>query len=182
MIATIVTAEEELLQIVDLSRQNQKINITEDEINKEGFTSWSYSLELLQKMHKLHPSVIVKDGDKVVGYALVAFKEARNFHPDMEVMISLVDKVIYNDKPLSSYRYYVMGQVCVDKDYRGKGVFSMLYEKHKALFEHQFDFIETEISTSNKRSVRAHEKVGFKSIYTYKDEKDEWSVVIWDWK
>ena len=78
--ATIVTTEEELQQIVQLSYQNQKTSISEEEKNKEGFISWNYSLELLQKMQALHPNVIVKDGNKVVGYALVALKETRHFH------------------------------------------------------------------------------------------------------
>ena len=97
-------------------------------------------------------------------------------------MIGFIDSIEYNGKPLSSYNYYVMGQVCIDKNYRGKGVFNMLYQKHKELFKHKFDFIETEISTGNKRSMRAHEKVGFKTIYTYRDDKDEWNVVLWSWE
>ncbi|HRI22149.1 MAG TPA: GNAT family N-acetyltransferase [Panacibacter sp.] len=182
MYATIVTTEEELLQILELSKQNQKSGITEEERKEQGFISWNYSIELLKKMHELHPNVIVKDGDKVAGYALVAFKEARHFHPEMDHMIQSIDDIIYNGKPLSSYNYYVMGQVCVDKAYRGKGIFDMLYLKHKELFQHRFDFVETEISTSNKRSVRAHERIGFKTIETHRDEKDEWSIVVWNWQ
>lgn len=182
MLATIVTTEEELEQIVQLSYQNKKESISEDEKTSQGFVSWNYSMELLKKMHALHPNVIVKDGSRVVGYALVALKEARHFHQQMEHMISFVDDVLYNYKPLRDYKYYVMGQVCVDKAYRGKNVFAMLYEKHKELFQNTFDFIETEISTSNTRSMRAHEKVGFKTIYTYTDANDEWNVVIWNWQ
>ncbi len=182
MIATIVTTDEELKQIVELSHQNQKANISEEDVDKEGFTSWSYSLDLLQKMHGLHPNVIVKDGDKVVGYAMVALKEARGFHKELAEMMNFIDSIEYNGKPLSSYNYYVMGQVCIDKNYRGTGVFNMLYQKHKELFQHKFDFVETEISSSNKRSLRAHEKVGFKTIYTYRDNKDEWNVVLWNWE
>ena len=182
MIATIVTTDDELQQIVELSHQNQRSNITEEEKDKEGFISWDYSMELLQKMHALHPNVIVKDGDKVVGYAMVALKEARDFHKELAEMMNFIDSIEYNGKPLSSYNYYVMGQVCIDKNYRGKGVFNMLYQKHKELFKHKFDFIETEISTGNKRSIRAHEKVGFKTIYTYRDDKDEWNVVLWNWE
>ena len=57
----------------------------------------------------------------------------------------------------------------------------MLYGHHKKLFEKAYDFVITEISTSNTRSLRAHEKIGFKIIYTYKDVLDEWNVVLWDW-
>jgi ribosomal protein S18 acetylase RimI-like enzyme len=170
------------LQIVQLSDQNIRDKVSQEEKQLQGFVSWSYSFYLLEKMNDQHPHVIVKDGKKVVGYALVALKNARHFHPDLETMIHHLDKVSLNGKKLGDYNYYVMGQICIDKSYRGKGIFQMLYQKHKELFAKKFDFVVTEISTSNARSLRAHEKVGFKTIYTYRDIMDEWNVVLWDWK
>jgi ribosomal protein S18 acetylase RimI-like enzyme len=75
-----------------------------------------------------------------------------------------------------------MGQICVDKAYRGKGLVNMLYQKHREIYSSRFDFILTEISTANIRSIKAHEKLGFQSIHTYTDAMDEWRVVIWNWK
>lgn len=75
-----------------------------------------------------------------------------------------------------------MGQVCIDKDYRGKGLFSMLFQKHKELYSKKYELMVTEIATTNKRSQKAHEKVGFKTIHTHKDALEEWNVVAWDWK
>lgn len=181
MIATVVTTDEELKQIVELSRKNHRLYIDAGEKEKEGFVSWEYSFDLLKKMQDQQPHVIVKDGERLVGYALVALKEAGAFHTDLVAMFSYLETVKYNGKFLSEYKYYVMGQVCVDKDYRGKGVFNMLYQQHKKLFKDRFDFVATEISQNNTRSVRAHEKVGFKTIYTYKDSIDNWNVVVWDW-
>jgi L-amino acid N-acyltransferase YncA len=75
-----------------------------------------------------------------------------------------------------------MGQICIDKTYRGKGVFKMLYDKHREMNKDVYDFIVTEISTGNLRSIKAHQKTGFKTIHTYLDHMDEWNVVLWDWK
>ncbi|CAN5562023.1 hypothetical protein BH10BAC2_BH10BAC2_33290 [soil metagenome] len=182
MYATIVTTDEELQQIVELSHLNQRANVSEAEKSKEGFISWEYSYELLKQMQDQCPHIIVKDGDKLAGYALVAMKEAKAFYVDLAVMISKLETLLYNGKALADYNYYVMGQVCVDKTYRGKGVFDMLYQHHKQILKDRFDFVITEISTNNYRSIRAHEKVGFKNIYTYRDAVDEWSVVLWDWE
>ncbi|HXL57781.1 MAG TPA: GNAT family N-acetyltransferase [Chitinophagaceae bacterium] len=182
MHATIVTTNEELQQIIQLSHQNLRTKISEEEKTSEGFVSWNYSIELLQKMHTLHPNVIVKDGNIIAGYAMVALKEARHFHPSLEAMIHYLETLTFNNKKLSEYKYYVMGQICIAKAYRGKGVFEMLYQKHKTLFENDYDFVITKISTGNRRSLRAHEKIGFKPIYTYADNMDEWNVVLWDWK
>jgi len=182
MLATTVTTGDELQQIVQLSDQSIRTKLSEEEKQSQGFVSWSYSFGLLQKMNEQHPHVIVKHDNNVIGYALVALKEAKHFHPDLETMIQHLDEITYNNKKLSDYNYCVMGQICVEKSFRGKGIFEMLYQKHKEVFQDKYDFVVTEISTSNRRSLRAHEKVGFKTIYTYRDAMDEWNVVIWDWR
>ena len=74
-----------------------------------------------------------------------------------------------------------MGQVCIDKDYRGKGIFNILFQKHKEVYSNAYELLVTEISTKNYRSQKAHEKIGFTTIYTYSDALDEWNVVVWDW-
>lgn len=181
MLATIVTTEPEIDQIIQLSLYNSKEALTTQEKEKEGFISWYYTSDLLRQMHQLSPSVIIKDGNILAGYALVAFREAAQFHEDLKAMVAQLDQLHYNNKKLSDYRYYVMGQVCVHKAYRGKGLLSILYQKHKELFLGKFDFVITEISSSNFRSLKAHEKIGFKTIYTYADSMDEWKVVLWDW-
>lgn len=181
MIATVVKTDEELQQIVELSHKNMRANFSEEEQHTHGFVTWSYSFELLQQMNAQQPHVIVKDNNEVIGYALVALKEARQFHPDLNAMIVQLETLAYNNKRLSDYKYYVIGQVCVDAAWRGKHVFQMLYAHHKKLFEKDFDMVVTEVSTSNKRSMRAHEKIGFKTIYTYSDALDEWNVMVWNW-
>ena len=109
MTATIVTTGEELEQIVQLSHKNLRANIPEKEQTIQGFITWNYSLELLQQMNAQQPHVIVKDHDKVIGYALVALKESGQFHPDLQAMIDQLETIQYNNKQLSEYRYYVMG-------------------------------------------------------------------------
>lgn len=171
--ATIVTTEKELIQIHQLNRENLKQNLSPEERQKEGFVTWLYSIELLQQMHALAPSVIVKDRDVLIGYALVALQETKSFHIDLQIMIDNLQSLLYNQKPLFSYNFYCMGQICIHKDYRGKEVFNMLYQKHKEMYSIKYDLVVTEISTSNFRSQKAHEKLGFKTIHTYRDKVDE---------
>jgi ribosomal protein S18 acetylase RimI-like enzyme len=179
--ATIVTSIDELIQIHRLNQQNLRRNLDINTQQREGFVTWLYSPELLQKMHKLSPSIIVKDGGKVVAYALTTLKESKAFHPDLETMFCNLADVHYKNKPLSSHRFYCMGQICIDKRYRGKGIVTMLYQKHKETYGEHYEFLLTEISANNFRSLKAHDKIGFQTIYTYKDAMDEWKVVIWDW-
>ena len=179
---TVVTKDDELIQINGLNVQNLKTSLSKQEKEQQGFVTWLYPVSLLRSMHKIAPSIIVKDDDAVVGYALVTLKEARNFHHDLRTMINKLELINYKGKLLSSYTYYIMGQVCIQKNYRGKGIFEMLFQKHKELYSSRYELLVTEISTANYRSKKAHEKVGFKTIHTYSDDLDEWNVVVWDWR
>ncbi len=179
--ATLVTTNEELEQIETLSQLNNIAQLSAEEKSKEGFVTWSYTLDVLQQLHKISPSIIVKDGDLVAGYALVLTKEAATVYPPLQGMIDNLNQVQYKGQPLNYHRYYIMGQVCVHPDYRGKGIFQQLYDYHKQLFAQDYDFLLTEISTTNLRSQRAHQKTGFRTIHTYRDDIGEWDVVVWDW-
>lgn len=178
---SLVNQETELVQILELQKKNLAIHISEEEIRSEGFVTLSHNLETLQKMHRLAPSVVIKNGDAVIAYALTMLKECRQLIPDLEPMFSLFDTLHYNKKPLDDYRFYVMGQICIEKAYRGLGLVEKLYTFHKQQYAPLFDLMVTEIATRNKRSMRAHKKAGFESIHIYRDHLDEWAVVAWDW-
>lgn len=182
LISKAVTSTEELQQILDLQQKYLAGHNSSKEEKEQGFVTVQHNLQKLQQMHALAPSVIVKDGDAVIGYALVMLNEATSLIPELMPMFEVLNKLSYNNKPLHSYNYYVMGQICIDKAYRGQGVFEMLYSKHRELMQSNFDFIVTEIATRNTRSIRAHEKVGFTLLHRYTDAADEWDVVVWDWK
>lgn len=177
----LLTSRDELLQVAALSKKNLRTTLDKSESEKEGFVTWEYTVELLEAIHRLAPSVIVKNGDDVVAYALVTLKEAGPFHKDLTNMIHHLNDIEYKGKPLSAYRYYVMGQICVKKDFRGKGLVDAMYRFHREVYQKEFDLLITEISTSNIRSMKAHEKNGFKTICVYTDALDQWNVVVWDW-
>ena len=179
---TTVETKEELQEILELQQRNLIQNIDEVEMQTQGFVTMIHDLDVLQQMHDLAPSVIAKDDKQVVGYALVMLRECRELFPPLEPMFENLDHLEYRNNPLSEYRFYIMGQVCIDKKFRRTGLFDRLYQKHKEMYSEKFDFIIAEVSTRNQRSLRAHERVGFEIINTYSDDVDEWAVVLWNWK
>jgi hypothetical protein len=178
---TTVENTDELQQVIDLSKKNMVRDLSASEIQSQGFVTMQYTLDALQQMHSLAPSVVAKDGNNVVGYALVLPAEARSVFPPLEPLFVILQSLNWNNKPVTHYKFYIMGQVCIEKEYRALGLFDRLYEKHRELFSGKYDFVITEISTRNFRSMRAHERVGFRIINTHRDELDEWAVVLWDW-
>lgn len=177
----LVSHTEELRQILQLQQQNLFQHLAEEESRSQGFVTMQHSLEILQQMHDLAPAVIIKDNEQVVAYALSMLKECRHLMPELSSMFELFDRLGWKGKPLNEYRYYVVGQICVAKAYRGMGLAEALYRHHRQVYQQRFDLFLTEIATRNTRSIKAHEKVGFQIIHIHKDVLDEWAIVGWDW-
>ena len=54
-----------------------------------------------------------------------------------------------------------MGQICIDKPWRGRGLFDQLYAAHRQHLSGRYDCCITEVATRNGRSMSAHLRVGF---------------------
>ena len=65
---------QDLQQILHLQNENLIQNIDETEIRSQGFVTLLHDLATLEQMHRLAPSVIIKDDNKVVAYALTMLR------------------------------------------------------------------------------------------------------------
>lgn len=182
MTATVTKDLRDLQQILTLQSANLMAGLSASEWQEQGFVTVRHTLDVLQKMHDAAPSIIIKDNDRVVAYALTMLRECSHMVPVLAPMFANFEKLSWKERPLNAQRFYVMGQICIDKDYRGRGLFDQLYQKHREVYSPRFDLLVTEIATRNKRSLRAHERVGFQTFNVYRDDTDEWAVVAWDWK
>jgi len=169
-------------QILDLQCINLPINISDSEAKEQGFVTVHHDFELLSAMNAPYPHIIAKDGDQVIGYTLVMLKDFGDKIPVLQPMFEKTNSLQYNGDSLKETPYFVMGQVCVDKAYRGQGIFAGLYQKMKTEMSPHFKYIITEIATRNTRSMRAHEKVGFETIHIFQTPEEEWAIVAWDWR
>lgn len=179
---TTIGSETDIRQVLALQQANLPVNITPETAAAQGFVTVKHDPALLFQMNETIPQVIAKDQDQVIGYALVMLPSFQELIPVLKPMFAQLDALSYQGKKLSDFRYYVMGQICIAAAYRGMGVFDQLYQKHRELYAEKFDFCLTEIAARNHRSLKAHARVGFNKIHAYKDETDDWEIVIWDWK
>jgi ribosomal protein S18 acetylase RimI-like enzyme len=179
--ASLVKTNRELDQIAELSRANLVSEVSAETKAKEGFVTWVYTPEILRALHAIVPSVIVKDGDVLAGYALTLTAACADIYPIMKATLEHMNGLSYKGRLLGDRRIYLMGQICVDKAYRGQGVVEQLYRAHREYFSDKFDLLVTEISAKNPRSLKAHQKAGFEVIDTYPDNGEVWDVVLLDW-
>jgi len=180
---TISSTSQDLEGIIKLQKKNLRHDLTETEIKEQGFVTVAHQLEDLTKMHEFEKNIIAKNGDEVIAYVIGMTEQSKNDIPVLVDMYESFDHLQYDGKPVSAYRYIVVGQVCVDKAYRGQGIFDSIYQAYKTHFNGRFDFAITEVAAINFRSARAHKRVGFKEIGRTTDSNGiDWSIVLWDWR
>ncbi|MEM1216631.1 MAG: GNAT family N-acetyltransferase [Bacteroidota bacterium] len=171
---------EELPLILALQRQNLARAISPAEALAQGFVTVEHDLALLTAMNCPHAHTIATAADGLAGYALTMTADFRDRIPVLDPLFSRLDQLEWRGHTVGDLSYVVMGQVCVAKKYRGRGVFTDLYRTMAARMGPYFEVIITEISERNTRSLRAHAKVGFADIHRYTDPQGErWVVVGW---
>ena len=178
---TRVSSPSEIIGIRDLQALNLKQNITAEEAIDQGFLTAAYTIEYLQEMNAVSPSIIAKDGDKVVGYALVATKDIRKGHDLIEGLFDAIDACEYNGKLLRDVNYVVVGQLCVAKEYRGQDLVQKLYGHFRDCLSSEFTYLVTDVAKANLRSLKAHKKRGFQVINELTYGGFGWDIVLWDW-
>ena len=179
---TAANTDKDLSEILALQQSNLRRNLTVDAISSEGFVTVRHSFTDLRKLNEQEQHQVIKADGKVVGYILAMTEKSKADIPVLIPMFELFQQVPYRGEPISAYKYMVVGQVCVAADFRGQGLFDEAYAAYRDRFSARYEFAVTEIATANTRSIKAHQRLGFKEVHRYIDEQQvEWSIVLWDW-
>ncbi|GAB4027187.1 GNAT family N-acetyltransferase [Spirosoma gilvum] len=181
---TTVQSDADVQGILALQQKNLRRNVPLDVQVDQGFVTVEHDPQVLARMNQAAPSIIAKDGDTVVGYALTMLSEFGADIPELLPLFDLINKLTYDGKSLSEYAWYVMGQVCVADGYRGERIFDRMFEHHREVYGNRFRLLITDISANNTRSLRAHNRVGFESLHEFYDPAigETWVVVAWDFQ
>jgi RimJ/RimL family protein N-acetyltransferase len=173
----------ELQGILDLQRANLRKNLSKEEQLSQGFVSLQYDLEFLKIMPAGRHHIIAKDRDKVVGYVLLMDRSTNHLMKEGGGIFPIFNELEYKGRKFNDWNYCSVGQVCVDKNYAGKGLLGRMYAFYKESYQSRYDLAMTDISYLNHRSLKAHLKAGFEVIMRF-DEPDHgepWDIVVWDW-
>lgn len=169
---TRASTEPELQQILKLQTTNLRDSLSSSEWRQEGFVSAVHTLALLREMNDVCAHILAKEGEKVIGYTLCMHP---CFSETIPLLRSLFGKV--SDLVEPSHRFMIMGQVCVDKSFRKKGIFRGLYEAMRSALQGKYDSIITEVDNDNQRSLQAHKAIGFKTLEIYVSGNRTWHLI-----
>ena len=163
---------EELKQILVLQQRNLPGKLSIAEKHTEGFVTVEHTPELLERMNIICGHIIAKDAVAVVGYALCMHPQ---FYDEISVLKPMFTEL--ESKLPAGYRYMVMGQICVAKAYRGKGIFRGLYRLMSQKLKPDYEGVITEVDARNLRSLNAHTAVGFRLISSYTSGGQNWRLL-----
>ncbi len=171
----------DLLGILTLQQKNLLSLLSEEEKHEQGFVTVQHTQEQVKRMHDITPHVLAKNKDEIVGYILAMTLDSRNLVPSLIPLFTNFEKLAVRGKKVIDYQPMVIGQVCVAKSQRGTGLVDKLYTAYRAQYAPNYDFAITSIALSNKRSLAAHQRIGFEVISTFEDKIQPWAIVLWDW-
>jgi GNAT superfamily N-acetyltransferase len=166
-------------QILDLQRLNHAGALSPDVQAHEGFVYAQHTASLLRRMSAELPQAVALADHMVVGYCLSLPLSLRSELPTIAPMFDQFARSAYRGRSLSELSFFVGGQVCVDRAYRGRGLIGRLYEHVRRSAPAEYELCVTEIAIRNQVSVRAHKRIGFEEISKYSDGREEWVIVAW---
>ncbi|MCZ2485028.1 GNAT family N-acetyltransferase [Aquirufa antheringensis] len=175
----LVKSQEEMKGVLALQQANLRNNITQEEAETQGFLMAEYDLDFLELLNQKSPGIIAKDGEKVVGYSLVALPETARQHPLLADLVQNIERCIFEGKPVENYA--IVAQLCVSKEYRGQDLVQKLYGSFRDHYANRYTYCVTDVAQANHRSLKAHQKRGFQVIDTLDYGGIGWNIVLWDW-
>lgn len=176
-------SKKDLEGILHLQKANLATNLSAVERQSQGFVTVMHTYEQLSKLNDDEKHIVAKDNDTVVGYLLAMTQKSKSDIPVLIPMFNIFNELFVNGRSIADHTYIVVGQVCIDKLYRGQGLLDQCYAAYKKYYRNKYTFAITEIATANARSLNAHKRIGFETLKTYKaPDNVEWEIVVWDWQ
>ncbi|MCS7017908.1 MAG: GNAT family N-acetyltransferase [Cytophagales bacterium] len=168
----------DLPQILELQRANLREYVSADVQQSQGFVVARYDMPFLERLYAVEPPIVAYHNHKVVGYCLPTPLEVATTSDFLRTTAEMVATLYYHDKPLTAYRYCLMGQICIAESHRGIGLFDQLYLFMRKHLQGRYELVVTEVSYRNHRSLRAHQRIGYEIIHSYNHD-EHWAVVVW---
>lgn len=149
---------DELDGVMALLRANHADNLGEAE-RRDGFVTTNMSPEQLAALIAEENGVTVaRDGDRVVAFALAAPWAFWSRWPFFRNMIRILGNYRFDGVTLTEDNSYQYGPVCVDRDYRGQGIFERVFAASLRTMEERYPIMVTFVNQANPRSYAAHSR------------------------
>lgn len=141
-----------------LLKANHVSSLSEAE-KKDGFVTTNMTLEQMTALITEENGVTVAlDGDRVVAFALAAPWKFWSQWPFFRNMIRILGDYSFEGVTLTEANSYQYGPICIDRDYRGQGLFERVFAASLRTMEDRYPIMVTFVNQANPRSYAVHSR------------------------
>ena len=165
-------------KILLLQKDNLLRNLKPED-QQDGFLSIEYSHDQLQRLSNELGIFVALENDRLSGYLIAQTMYFALQSPLISTMVRRFPDILYNFRPLSGFRTFVYGPVCVAKQAKGKGGLEGLFNVMFQALKGQFDAGVAFVSEQNPRSLYAHQaKLGMKVVDEFKFNGQKYKTLV----
>lgn len=164
--------------ILALQKDNLLGNL-EPQDQQDGFLSIEYSRDQLESLNNELGIFVAQDNDHLAGYLIAQTMDHALQSPLISTMVKRFPDVLYRARPLSGFRTFIYGPVCIERRSRGQGILEGLFNVMLKTLK-QFDVGVGFVSERNPRSLHAHQdKLGLKVVDEFEfNGQKYWTLVF----
>lgn len=131
---------------------------TPENERENGFVTTPFTVVQIEKIIGLSGLFVAEDERKIIAYAFAGSWEYFSQWAIFPFMVSRLGKLNWGTEIITTKNSFQYGPICIDKNYRGSGVFQKLFELMRIGMNRQYPIGVTFINKINKRSFEAHTK------------------------
>jgi hypothetical protein len=167
--------------MMDLQSKNLFTSLSEED-RKMGFVTTPFSEDQILNSINSAGLFVTEIENKIAAYAFAGTWEYFEQWPIFPYMTSRFKLLSYGDFNITTEDTFQYGPVCVDRMYRGKGVFNMVFEAMRLKWMKKYPLSITFINAVNEISVRGHEKLGWEVIDHFQFNGNQYLGLAFDMK
>jgi len=164
--------------VMELHKQYHISSIRCDD-KADGFVTTNFTPEQLNALvEKERGITVAMDGGRIIAYAMAASWQFWSEWPLFAHMIEKLPENAFKGQTLSVNNSYQYGPICVNRQYRGSGVFQKVFFASLADMADRYPIMLTFINRINPRSYAAHtKKVGMEIVCEFQFNQNEYYML-----
>lgn len=144
--------------VLALLRANHADHLNEAE-KKDGFVTTNMTpAQMTALITEENGVTVALEGERVTAFALAAPWNFWSQWPFFQNMIRILGAYRFNGQTLTEDNSYQYGPVCIDKDFRGRGIFERVFAASLRTMEDRYPIMVTFVNQVNPRSYAAHSR------------------------
>lgn len=173
----------DILGILSLQEKNLFSNLTTEE-REFGFVTTPFTKIQIQEIIKQNGIFVAENNENII--IAYAFAGSWKYFEQWDIfnyMVSRFPKLSFNGAIISTENSFQYGPVCIDKNYRGKGVLNLIFEEMRIQFSKRYPISITFINKVNVISEKAHtKKLGWRIIDEFNFNNNTYIGLAFDMK